>query len=61
MLSASLAVAALSMGLAGGPHCIGMCGAPCAAGASQVPKLIRVVISAPLVMASTIPLPQPLR
>ena len=31
MLSVSLATAAISMGLAGGPHCIGMCGAPCAA------------------------------
>ena len=41
-MQTSLAVTALLMGLAGGPHCIAMCGAACAgigraAGASPPP------------------------
>lgn len=34
-MNASLALTALAMGLVGGPHCLAMCGAPCAAVASS--------------------------
>ena len=34
-MNTSLALTALTMGLVGGPHCLAMCGAPCAAVASS--------------------------
>ena len=43
-MQTSLAVTALVMGLAGGPHCIAMCGAACAGiGQAVVPRSTQAI------------------
>lgn len=53
-MSTTLAATALLMGLAGGPHCVAMCGAACS-GVARVGRVIRVVPSVSPAMGAATP------